>query len=154
VLFESPGWVLAALVALALHEWAGVSAVLLAALVAAWVAKDLVIYPWVRDAYTGRGRTPKESLIDSTGVVVKPLRPLGIVRLGSELWRAEPAAGREEIPSGRRVRVEEVRGLTLVVAEMRLGLPPGQDSRQRDEAQEHHGEDEEHAEGREGRLDP
>jgi membrane-bound ClpP family serine protease len=112
-----PGWALAALVAVALHEWAGLSPVGCAVLAAAWIVKDFVIYPWVRDAYAGEGPSPKESLLDSIGVVVKPLRPVGIVRLGSELWRAEPVAEGREIPRGHYVRVEEVSGLTLRVAE-------------------------------------
>jgi membrane-bound ClpP family serine protease len=128
VLLEAPGWVLAALVALALHQWAGLSPVVCAVAVAAWILKDFVVYHWVRDAYAGGGRTPKESLLDSTGVVVKPLRPVGVVRLGAELWRAEPALEGQEIPRGRHVRVEEVRGLTLRVAETdapaRAGVAP------------------------------
>ena len=118
---------LAALVAVALHRWAGLSPVVGAVLVAAWIVKDFVIYPWVRDAYTGDSPSPTEGLRDATGVVVKPLRPVGIVRLGSELWRAETAGDGREIPCGRQVRVEEVRGLTLRVAETATPTSAGPD---------------------------
>jgi membrane protein implicated in regulation of membrane protease activity len=127
VLFEAAGWVLAVLVALALHEWAGLSPIVCAVLVAAWILKSFVTYPSVRKAYAGGTRTPQESLLDSTGVVVKPLRPVGIVRLGSELWKAEPAVDGQEIPRGRRVRVTEVRGLTLRVAETAATAGAGAD---------------------------
>ncbi len=117
MLFESGGWALAVLVAIALHEWAGLSTVVCVVLVAAWVAKDFVIYPRVRDAYRGEGRTPMEDLLHSTGVVVKPLRPAGLVRLGSELWRAEPAAPGREIPRVRRGVGGDVRpGIVVSIA--------------------------------------
>jgi membrane protein implicated in regulation of membrane protease activity len=94
-----------------------VSALAIALLVVVWIGKDLVIYPWVRDAYAGDSQGPKELLLGQTAVVVKPLRPVGVVRLGAELWRAEPEREGIVIPRGRVVRVREVRGLTLVVTE-------------------------------------
>jgi len=101
-------------VAVALHRWLGLSAWWGAALVVAWVGKDVVLYRFVREAYSGDARTPKQLLVGKEAVVVKPLQPVGVVRLGGELWRAEEAAG-TAIGRGCRVRVQEVRGLTLVV---------------------------------------
>lgn len=114
-MLEAPGWVLAALVATALHRWLDLSAITGALLVAAWILKDLVLYPWLREAYAGDGRSPKEKLVGQTAVVVEPLGPLGAVRLGAELWRAESASAGATVPRGQAVRVTEVRGLTLVV---------------------------------------
>jgi membrane protein implicated in regulation of membrane protease activity len=118
LLLESPGWLLAILVAVALHRWLGVSAPAIALLVVVWIGKDLVFYPWVRDAYAGDTHGPKELLLGQTGVVVKPLGPVGVVRVGAELWRAEPEKAGTVTPRGRAVRVREVRGLTLVVTEI------------------------------------
>jgi membrane protein implicated in regulation of membrane protease activity len=127
LLVKVPDWALAALVAGLLHRRLGLSPVVLAVLLALWIGKDLVMYRSVRDAYVAEGPSPREDLVGRTGVVEKPLRPVGMVRIGGELWRAEPAAPGAGFSRGRRVRVEEVRGLTLRVTE-----EPGQgDARRR-----------------------
>ena len=117
LLLEMPGWLLAGLVALALHEWAGVSAALVGTVLAVWIAKDLALYPWLKDAFSGDARSEAEKLLNRTGVVETSLDPFGVVRLGAELWRAEASPHGTPIPRGRRVRVTALRGLTLVVVE-------------------------------------
>jgi membrane protein implicated in regulation of membrane protease activity len=117
LLVEVPEWILAGLIAVLLHRWLGLSPVVAALLVALWIGKSIVQYRSVRDAFVAQGRSPREDLVGRTGVVVKPLRPVGMVRVGGELWRAEPASPGASLSPGRRVRVAEVRGLTLRVAE-------------------------------------
>jgi membrane protein implicated in regulation of membrane protease activity len=117
LLLEVPGWILAGLIAVLLHRWMGLSPLAAGLIVALWIGKDVVLYRSVRDAYVAEGPSPTDRLLGRTGVVVEPLRPIGMVRLGGELWRAEPAAEGGAIPRGRRVRVEGVRGLLLSVAE-------------------------------------
>jgi len=124
LLLEAPGWALAALVAVALHRWFGLSTLAGMVLVALWIAKDFVLYRWVRHAYVGDERSPKDKLVGQTGVVVEPLEPAGIVRLGSELWRAEPVPEGVSMPRGRRIRVAEVHGLTLRVVDTEGPEPP------------------------------
>jgi len=116
-MLEAPGWVLAAFIAMALHRWVDLSVVTGSLFVAAWIVKDLVLYPWLRDAYAGDGQSPKEALVGRTAVVVEPLQPVGIVRVGAELWRAESVAAEVPVSRGQRVRVEGVEGLTLRVTE-------------------------------------
>jgi membrane protein implicated in regulation of membrane protease activity len=116
LLVEVPEWVLVAVLAVLLHRWLGLSPVAAALLVVLWIGKSIVQYRSVRDAFVARGRSPREDLVGRTGVVVKPLRPAGLVRIGGELWRAESAAP-GGTSRGRRVRVEEVRGLILRVTE-------------------------------------
>lgn len=79
-----------------------------------WVAKDLACYPLVRGAL-GAGRTPSHPLLGARGRVQEPLAPRGLVRIGGELWRAEPAGGAARIEAGTLVTVRGVRGLTLSV---------------------------------------
>lgn len=117
LLLESPGWLLAALIAALAHRWLGLSVDIAVTFVGIWVAKDLLLYPWLKDALAGEAPTPAEKLVGQTGVVVEPLAPRGIVRLGAELWRAEASPRDTPIEDGRRVRVTAVRGLTLVVVE-------------------------------------
>ena len=61
--------------------------------------------------------TGEEELPGEEGDVRVALDPVGQVFVHGALWRAEPAAGRdsEPIPTGARVRVESVDGLTLMV---------------------------------------
>jgi len=56
----------------------------------------------------------REELVGAVGKVVEDLDPEGMVRVRGELWKAT-AAGSDVIRVGERVRVVEVRGLTLVV---------------------------------------
>ena len=59
-----------------------------------------------------RPKTGPQTMIGKTAEVVSPLRPLGQVRIGGELWEARSTAG---VGSGERVRVDSIDGLTLVV---------------------------------------
>jgi membrane protein implicated in regulation of membrane protease activity len=117
LLLESPGWLLAGLVAAAARQSLGVSTELAVTFVAIWVAKDLLLYPWLRDALAGEAPSQAEKLVGRTGVVVEPLDPRGMVRLGAELWRAEATPQETPIAREHQVQVRAVRGLTLVVVE-------------------------------------
>ena len=57
--------------------------------------------------------TGRTALLGSEGVVTTPLSPRGVVQLAAERWTAESTAG--QLPSGTRVRVVGVEGLTLRV---------------------------------------
>jgi membrane protein implicated in regulation of membrane protease activity len=79
----------------------------------AWIAKDIVLYLFVWQAYdpdAGRDR-----LIGTCGVARQPLSPAGYVLVRGELWRAEVMEGESPVRKGERVRVCAVRGLTLLV---------------------------------------
>jgi membrane protein implicated in regulation of membrane protease activity len=82
---------------------------------AAWVAKDAVLFAFVRDAYSVGVRAPAEALLGARGVATEAIDPDGYVRVGHELWRARLAPGAAPIASGAAVLVESVEGLTLRV---------------------------------------
>jgi membrane protein implicated in regulation of membrane protease activity len=85
-------------------------------LAAAWIAKDLALYPLLRHAYEVDPRTEMEKLAGEEVVVRTSLDPGGFVLLQGELWRAEAAAGeRLPVPAGTRMSIESHRGLVLVV---------------------------------------
>jgi membrane protein implicated in regulation of membrane protease activity len=117
LLLEAPGWLLAGLVALLLYEQVGLSATLVGTLLVVWVAKDLILYPWLKDALSGDAGSEADKLLGRTGIVETALEPVGIVRLGAELWRAEASPRGTPIGTGRQVRVTALRGLTLIVVE-------------------------------------
>jgi membrane-bound serine protease (ClpP class) len=54
-----------------------------------------------------------ERLLGSTGVVIKDLDPVGVVRVGSEEWSA--VTRHAPVPVGRRIEVVTVEGLRLGV---------------------------------------
>jgi membrane protein implicated in regulation of membrane protease activity len=115
VLFQVPGWIVAVVAVLLLGEWwdlpwwAGV------AIVAAWVVKDLALFPFLRGAYEVSVATGVERLVGSRGVARASLDPAGYVFVRGELWRAEVDPTQPPIAEGSRVTVRAARGLTLIV---------------------------------------
>ena len=51
LLFQIPGWTLAAIVLVGLVHWFGLSRWVATGLLVFWVIKDFVFYPFVRKAY-------------------------------------------------------------------------------------------------------
>ena len=115
VALQVPGWMLAAFAAWWLVAKAGFAPWLGGLGLALFVIKDLALYPWVRDAYAVGDPTAGALPVGRTGTASERLDPTGYVRVGAERWRAEIAPGCAAIEAGARVRVREVRGLTLIV---------------------------------------
>jgi membrane-bound serine protease (ClpP class) len=63
-------------------------------------------------ARRNKSMTGVDALLGQTGVVIKPLEPLGQVLVHGELWEAESNV---PVPRDARVRVTAVHGLTLTV---------------------------------------
>jgi membrane protein implicated in regulation of membrane protease activity len=116
LLIQLPG-VLAVLVGLNVaRRWIEIPTGALVLLAAAWIAKDLALYPLLRRAYEVDPRTEMEKLAGHEVVVRRALDPCGLVMMQGELWRAEAAEGeRLPVPAGTRVRVDTHRGLVLIV---------------------------------------
>lgn len=73
-----------------------------------------------------KAQTGKEEMIGEIGRVVQDLNPEGMVKIRGELWRAESKDGRP-IKVGERVKVVEVRGLTLIVTKERENPDEGKE---------------------------
>ncbi len=115
VALEAPGWVVAGALLWLLVARAGLAPWIAWLLGGAWIAKDFVLYPWLRDAYEVGDPDATAALVGRTGLARDRLAPEGYVRLGSELWRARLGPGCDAVEPGARVRVRSVSGLTLVV---------------------------------------
>jgi len=114
--FQFPSWLLVVGIAMALDAWTEVSRIWLGAGVAAYFAKDIVVYPWVRAAYEHSEHDPTVALVGERAVVVVALDPAGWVQLGSERWRAELAPDdAHALEAGAPVEVKGIRGHTLIV---------------------------------------
>jgi membrane protein implicated in regulation of membrane protease activity len=114
-LFQVPGWIAVSTLAWAAHRWLDLDGRLAILACAAWVAKDAVLYAFVRDAYAVDVRAPAEALVGARGVATEAIAPEGYVRIGHELWRARLAPGEAPIASGAPVVIESLEGLTLRV---------------------------------------
>jgi membrane protein implicated in regulation of membrane protease activity len=115
LLFQLPGWAVVSAGAFAAHRWLGLDGWLGAGAVAAWMLKDAVLYPFVREAYEVDPRGPGAHLEGRLAVAEDDLAPVGTVRLGAERWRARLAPGSPPVARGERVQVEALEGLTLRV---------------------------------------
>ncbi len=111
-LYQLPGIVVVAALAavaaqwLSLPPWTCVVATLL------WVAKDAALYPVVKASYQAGGPTGPASLIGSLGTVRDALDPIGMIKIGPELWKAKSSA---PAAAGDVVRVVGCSGMTLLV---------------------------------------
>ena len=111
ILFQVPGWVLALIGAWWLDASQSVPAWVSISLPICWVVKDMVLYPFLRDAYGQHDSLPIERLIGSQGHAIETLSPSGYIRIGSELWRAE--GNIQSIKKGAVVEVIGVKGMIL-----------------------------------------
>lgn len=112
--FQIPGAVVAGIVLAFLHERVGLSAWAGGVLFALWIAKDAVLYPFVRRAYEPSA-TALDRLVGARGRVVRAFSTTGLVRVGRELWRAELLEGQSPVETDDLVIVHAARRLTLVV---------------------------------------
>jgi membrane-bound serine protease (ClpP class) len=115
LLFQLPGWVIVGTLCALAVRWPGISPATAVVLFAAWVAKDLLLYPWLRHGYVPGPADSHRSLVGATGVAEQALAPSGWVRVRGELWRARVRSGIAVLDKGAAVRVVEVDGMEIVV---------------------------------------
>ncbi len=114
LLLQTPGWAVAAIALYLAWSWYALPPAVAVGGFSLWIAKDLVMYPFVRSAYALQPSTMigAEQMVGSLCVAAEELAPAGYVRLGGELWRAEAPV---RVAEGERVVVRRVHGLTLHV---------------------------------------
>ena len=112
--FQMPGVVIVGFVLALLHQQVGLPiwvAILIGSL---WIAKDALLYPFVRRAYEPSD-TAHDRLIGQRAQVVRGFAANGLVRVRGELWRAELLDGEPPVADGEVVTVTAARRLTLKV---------------------------------------
>lgn len=115
ILFQLPELAVVSVLAIGARSWVGLADWAAAGIVALWVVKDVVMFPFVRIAYQPSSGGGAASLVGARGIAQDALRPSGYVRISAELWRAELQRGAPPVEPGDPVRVIGVHGLTLVV---------------------------------------
>jgi membrane protein implicated in regulation of membrane protease activity len=115
ILFQLPELAVVSVLAIGARSWVGLADWAAAGIIALWVVKDVVMFPFVRIAYQPSSSGGAASLVGARGIAQDALRPSGYVRISAELWRAELRQEAAPVEPGDRIRVLAVRGLTLVV---------------------------------------
>ena len=114
--FQIPGWIIATVGAFWLHESLDVPTSIAFAILAAWVIKDYLLFPFLRSAYEVDRRLPIELMIGQKGKAVNELAPSGYIRVRGELWKATLKPAQDHIGEGKPVEVTGLDGTTLIVS--------------------------------------
>lgn len=115
ILLQLPGTVLFVLILFFIQRWVQLSSWLVWGLTGLWVAKEIVLFPFVWRSYDARGSEAGHEMIGRRGRAEERLNPEGYISVRGELWRAESVHAVSLIEKGDRVRICGIRGLTLLV---------------------------------------
>lgn len=122
VLLQIPGWLLAAIILYALEQRFDLPAWTIIGVMAVLVAKDFVLYPFLRRSYETQVESGAQALVGLTGVARERLDPAGYVELRGELWLAEAIPEARPIAQGERVRVVSADGIRLRVTRLQPSI--------------------------------
>jgi membrane protein implicated in regulation of membrane protease activity len=104
LLFQIPGWIIAATVLTALVHWEFLTKGIAVLCFFGWLLKDLLLYPFFRRAYEP-GVTGSARLVGSKGIAEGDLTPKGYIRVRGELWRAVASPADHVLRSGTEVEI-------------------------------------------------
>jgi membrane protein implicated in regulation of membrane protease activity len=85
-------------------------------LIGLWVVKDAALFPLTWRAYDQDRERDLGAMVGERGTAEERLNPLGYIRVRGELWKAELTDDARPIEKGEEVRVQGIRGLTLLVS--------------------------------------
>jgi membrane protein implicated in regulation of membrane protease activity len=114
-LLQLPALVLLALFLFIVRQWVDVPIWLIWSIVGLWVTKDVILFPLTWRSYDQRRFGRADSMVGLRGIAQDRLAPTGYVEVHGELWQAEVTEGGPPIEQGEEVRVQGIRGLTLIV---------------------------------------
>ncbi|MFH1487493.1 MAG: NfeD family protein [Pseudomonadota bacterium] len=114
-LLQIPGLAALILVLILIRRWAELSPLLCLGIIALWVVKDIVLFPFVWKAYDTNPSGDPLTMVGQKGVAEELLNPSGYARFRGELWQAEVAEGHPPVVRGTALKVQEMRGLKLIV---------------------------------------
>ena len=115
VLLQMPALVLLILMLALVQRWVSLPAWFTWGLIAFWVAKDVILFPFTWRAYDRSYKGAANSMIGLRGIAENRLAPSGYVRVHGELWQSEVMENRPPIDKGESVWIHGNRGLTLIV---------------------------------------
>jgi membrane-bound ClpP family serine protease len=80
-----------------------------------WIAKDVILFFFTWRAYDTTAARPGRSMVGARGITQNRIAPSGFIHVRGELWKAEVWGGGRPIEIGERVKVINIKGLTLIV---------------------------------------
>ena len=105
LLLMIPGVVVLFLVLMIVEHWVAMPAWLFWAVILLWLAKEVVIFPFVWQAHDPNRPGLSRTMIGASGIVKERLEPAGYIQVGGELWKAEHIAKYQPIDKGERVQI-------------------------------------------------
>ena len=114
-LIQLPGIVLVVAALLAIHYFVEIPLWVALAVIAVWIIKDIAMFPFTKDAYSGCISGSASSMLGMKGKVMSTLSPVGSVRVRGEIWQARTDGRQMNIERGQTVQVTGRSGLTLLV---------------------------------------
>ncbi|HPA13851.1 MAG TPA: NfeD family protein [Desulfobacterales bacterium] len=116
ILFQVPGFILFVVILFLLDRWLDIPGWIVGLLIFAWVAKDAILFPFVRKAYEVNREEDGTPMRGLKGFAKERLSPSGYVQVRGELWKAKASDETRPIEKGECIKVYSIRGLTLIVA--------------------------------------
>ena len=110
-----PGTVVLVFILVVVQHWISIPSWLFWGIIGAWLAKDIIMFPFVWHAHDMHRPGISRSMIGACGIVKKRLNPSGYVQIGGELWQAESIEAGLPVEIGRVVQVIKMEGLKLFV---------------------------------------
>ena len=114
-LFQLPEIAVIAVLLILLEKWDLISTWVAYGLIAAWIVKDVLLYPFLWKAYEFGGSKETNPIVGQVGFVKERLAPTGMISVRGELWKARIGDDATPIEKGKHVRVVSVEGLMLTV---------------------------------------
>jgi membrane protein implicated in regulation of membrane protease activity len=114
-LLQLPGLALVVLALLALQPLFDLSSRQVTAIIAIWVLKDAVLFPFVWRAFDWHRSDDAQVMVGTEALVVERLDPEGYVHVHGELWKAATMREGQPVEKGTIVYIRGMRGLTLIV---------------------------------------
>ena len=114
-LLQLPGIALLIGLLFFLQRWVDIPLWLMWFIPAAWIAKDIILFPFVWRAYDWDHKESGKAMIGMRGIVSDRLDPTGYILIRGELWKAEAMDKVGPVDKGEEVLVQGIKGLTLQI---------------------------------------
>jgi membrane-bound serine protease (ClpP class) len=115
-LLQIPSCLLLSLVLGVTYEWFDLPAWMALLIFALWVAKDAILYPFLKPGYESSSTFGAQRLVGMVGVAKQNLDPEGYVFVHGEWWKAIADPATEPIRAGEDIRVQSAAGMQLTVS--------------------------------------
>ena len=114
-LFQIPSLVVITLVVFLIDQWYELSFLIKISAIFGWIVKDIILFPFVKRAYSIKERDKSKMLLNEKGIAVETINPKGYVRINGELWKAELSNINDPIFKNDPIEITEICGLKLKV---------------------------------------